>query len=390
MEEKETTKNIQLFVPTFRVEECLDEIRECLEKGWTGLGFKTVQFEEAWKEYTGLPYAYYLNSATAGLNLAVEILKEGYGWQDGDEIITTPLTFISTNHAIPLSGLKAVFADIDDTLCLDPASVEARITDKTRAVIYVGIGGNAGHYEQLVALCEKYNLKLILDAAHMAGTRLNGEIPGKEAEVVVYSYQAVKNLPTADSGMICFKRQDFDETARKIGWLGINKDTYSRTVNAGNYKWKYDVEYIGQKLHGNSVIAGIALVQLKYLDQDNAYRKQLVTWYRERLSKYPELIRLVTVLDNCSSSCHLFQIMVENRDEMILALNSAGIYPGVHYADNTLYRMYDYAQGTCPKAAYASDHVISLPMHLRLTYEDVQYICDEVVKIAEEQAGSKA
>ncbi|MDY4070356.1 MAG: DegT/DnrJ/EryC1/StrS family aminotransferase, partial [Lachnospiraceae bacterium] len=297
---------------------------------------------------------------------------------------------VSTNHAIPLAGMKAVFADIDDTNCLSPASVEEHITDRTRAVIFVGIGGNTGHYEEIADICEKHDLKLILDAAHMSGTRLNGVIPGKEAEVVIYSYQAVKNLPTADSGMICFREEKFDEIARKKGWLGINKDTYSRTVNAGNYKWKYDVEYVGQKLHGNSIMAAIALVQLRYLDRDNAYRRQLAAWYRERFSQYPDLIGLITIPDNCSSSCHLFQILVENRDEMILALNSAGIYPGVHYADNTLYRMYAYAHGTCPRAAYVSDHVISLPMHLRLTYDDVQYICDEVIKIAKEQRQHEA
>ena len=164
----EKEREIQLFTPTFEVEECLAEIRECLEKGWTGLGFKTVQFEEAWKKYTGLENAYYLNSATAGLNLAVEILKEEYNWADGDEVITTPLTFISTNHAIPLAGMKAVFADIDDTNCLSPASVEERITDKTRAVIFVGIGGNTGHYKEIVEICEKHDLKLILDAVAIA------------------------------------------------------------------------------------------------------------------------------------------------------------------------------------------------------------------------------
>jgi len=377
----ELMKNIQLFVPTFEVDECLEEIRECLEKGWTGLGFKTVAFEDAWKNYTGLSNAYFLNSATSGLNLAVEVLKRKYNWADGDEIITTPLTFVSTNHCIPLNGLHAVFADIDDTNCLSPDSVEERITDKTRALIYVGIGGNAGHYDKIVSICKKHDLKLILDASHMAGTRINGEVPGKEAEVVIYSFQAVKNLPTADSGMICFKRKDFDATARKIGWLGINKDTYSRTVDAGNYKWKYDVEYVGQKLHGNSIMAAIGLVQLKHLDRDNAYRRTLASWYKERFEKHPELIKLVNIPKNCTSSSHLFQIIVENRDETILALNSAGIYPGVHYAENTAYRMYAYAAGTCPYATYISDHVISLPMHMRLTYDDVMYICDEVIKI---------
>ncbi len=378
----EKQHDIQLFCATYNVDECLEEIRECLECGWTGMGFKTVAFENKWKEYTGLNNAYYLNSATAGLNMALDILKAEEGWEDGDEVITTPLTFVSTNHCIPLAGLSAVFADIDDTNCLDPKSVAERITDKTKAIIYVGMGGNAGHYEDIVKICEDNNIKLILDASHMAGTRINGVIPGKEADVVIYSYQAVKNLPTADSGMLCFKKDEYDAIARKKGWLGISKDTYARTVNAGNYKWKYDVEYVGQKYHGNSIMASIALVQLKYLDRDNAYRKQMCSWYREHFNKYPELIKLITIPENCDSSCHLFQILVENRDEMMLALNAAGIFPGVHYTENTMYRMYSYAHGSCPRAEYVSDHVISLPLHLRLTKEDIDYVAEQVIKIA--------
>lgn len=228
---------IQLFTPTFAVEECLEEIRECLEKGWTGLGFKTVQLEEKWKEYTGWEHAHFLNSATAGLNLAFDILKEENGWDDDAEVITTPLTFISSNHAILLANLKPVFADIDDTLCLDPKSVESKITDKTKAVLFVGLGGNTGHYKEVAKICEEHGLKLILDAAHMAGTRFkNGEVPGQEAEVVVYSFQAVKNLPTADSGMICFKNAEYDKIVREKTWLGINKDTYARTNSGGTYR----------------------------------------------------------------------------------------------------------------------------------------------------------
>lgn len=371
---------IQLFKAKYEVEECLAQIRECLEVGWTGMGFKTVQFEEAWKAYTGMPFAHFLNSSTIGLYMAVDILKEAYGWQDDDEIITTPITFISTNHAILKSNMKAVFADIDETMCLSPESVRERITDKTRAVMYVGLGGNLGHYREIVDICKAHNLKLILDAAHMAGTRMYGEIPGREAEVVIYSFQAVKNLPTADSGMICFRRGELDEIVRKKSWLGINKDTYSRTTNSGNYKWRYDVEYVGEKGHGNSVMAAIGLVQLKYLDRDNAYRRQLARWYRDRLSQYPDKIRLVKIEEGCESACHLFQICVENRDELMVALNAAEIYPGVHYANNINYRMYDYAKGTCPYAEYVSEHTISLPMNLYLTYGDVQKICDEIIK----------
>ncbi len=374
---------IQLFKAKYEVDECLEQIKECLEVGWTGLGFKTIEFENAWKAYTGLPFAHYLNSSTIGLYMAIDILKEQYNWADEDEIITTPITFVSSNHAILKSHMKAVFADIDETMCLTPESVSAHITDRTRAVMYVGLGGNMGHYHEIVNICKQNNLKLILDAAHMAGTRYKGEIPGGDAEVVVYSFQAVKNLPTADSGMICFKNGKFDEIVRKKAWLGINKDTYARTQNMGNYKWKYDVEYVGEKGHGNSIMAAIGLVQLKYLDRDNAYRRQLAHWYTERFEKYKEKIKLVPIENGCESSYHLFQICVENRNELMLALNAAEIFPGVHYSSNINYAMYNYAKGTCPFSDYVSEHTLSLPMNLYLTYEDIQKICDEVIKFIE-------
>src|SRR5258708_12402711 len=203
-------KPIQLFVPTFRIDETLEAIRECLEKGWTGLGFKTVEFEKAWKEYTGLPYAHFLNSATSGLHLAVAQLKATYGWQDGDEITTTPMTFVSTNHAILYEDLTPVFADVDQYLGLDPKSVAERITPRTRAVIFVGMGGNPGSYDAIRKLCNEHGLKLILDAAHMSGTRLHGNHIGYDPDVTVFSFQAVKNLPTPYSAIISWSPWSLD------------------------------------------------------------------------------------------------------------------------------------------------------------------------------------
>lgn len=374
---------IQLFVPTFHIDECLGQIRECLEKGWTGLGFKTVEFEQAWKDYTGLPHAHFLNSATAGLHLAVKVLKEQGNWADGDEIITTPMTFVSSNHVILYEDLKPVFVDIDEYLCMDPASIEERITPRTRAVCFVGIGGNTGRLQDVAKLCQERGLKLILDSSHMTGTRWeNGKHVGHEADVSVFSFQAVKNLPTADSGMICFKDAALDEEVRKWSWLGINKDTYARTAAQGSYKWYYDVEYEGFKYHGNSIMASIGLVELKYVDQTNAYRRQISAWYDELLKDEP-CIQRVPVAPGCVSSRHLYQIMVDHRDEVMLALNQAQIYPGVHYRDNTLYRMYSYAHGTCPRSQYASDHIISLPMHMRLSYNQVKHVGNTLKQIVQ-------
>jgi dTDP-4-amino-4,6-dideoxygalactose transaminase len=359
---------VHLFVPTFRVDETLAAIRECLEKGWTGLGYKTVEFEEAWKGYTGLPHAHFLNSATAGLHLALRLLKEKDGWREGDEVITTPLTFVSTNHPILYERLRPVFADVDEYLCLDPLSVAARITPRTRAVMFVGVGGNTGRLDEVARLCRERGLRLILDASHMAGTRWRGRHVGCESDVSVFSFQAVKNLPTADAGMVCFADGAMDEEVRRWTWLGINKDTYSRTIGEGSYKWLYEVEHEGFKYHGNSIMAAMALVALEYLDEDNAYRRQIAAWYGELLG---DDVQRVPVAHGCESSRHLYQVLVENRDQVIVGLNGRQIYPGVHYRDNTLYKMYRYAEGTCPRSASASARVLSLPVHLRMSYADV-------------------
>jgi dTDP-4-amino-4,6-dideoxygalactose transaminase len=356
--------SVQLFVPQFRIDECLEEIRTCLEKGWTGLGFKTVEFETAWRSYTGLPHAHFLSSNTVGLHLAFYMMKTQMDWSDDSEVITTPITFVSTNHAILQARLKPVFADVDESGCLCPDSVAERINEKTKALIFVGLGGNVGRYEEILALCKSRGIKLILDAAHMSGTRYaDGTHIGGDADIAVFSFQAVKNLPTADSGMICFSNAADDARARKLSWLGINKDTYSRTASEGAYKWMYEVEELGFKYHGNSIMAAIALVQLRYLDQDNAYRRQVASWYDRELDGCSN-VHVVPQSSRCEPSRHLYQIRVKNRDQLMVALNQHEIFPGVHYRNNTDYAIYRSQADQCPNAKRFSEEVISLPMHL--------------------------
>ena len=371
--------SINVFVPKFRTDEILDEIKICLDRGWTGLGFKTVEFEEKWKEYAGLENAHFLASNTVGLHLAVNILKNQNNWQEDDEIITTPLTFVSTNHVILYERLKPVFADVDQYLCLDPASVRSCITGKTRAVMYVGMGGNTGQLEEISSICKEFNLKLILDAAHMAGTKNNNIHIGNEADVTIFSFQAVKNLPTADSGMICFQDHELDSKARKLSWLGISKDTFERfSVKEKSYKWKYDVPELGFKYHGNSIQASIGLVQLKYLNEDNARRNEVAEQYERKIEEISE-VEIIRTAPGCYNSRHLFQIAIENRDEIMDHFYENGIYPGVHYQDNTEYPMYAYAKGTCKRAEYYSQRLISLPLHLNLSSEDIKKVV-EVLK----------
>ena len=370
---------IQVLKPKFHIEECLEQVRECLEKGWTGSGFKTAELETKWKEYTGHKCACFLNSNTSGLHLAVNILKRHGNWQEGDEIISTPITFVATNHAILYEGLKPVFADVDEYLCLDPVDVEKKITHKTRAIAFVGYGGRVGQLEKIIELCKKYNLRLILDAAHMAGTRAKGTFPGtwEGVDVTVYSFQAVKNLPTGDSGMICFADEELDKECRMVSWMGINKDTYARTSSEGTYKWNYGVDYVGFKYNGNAIMAGIALAQLPYLDEENARRREICAMYDKAFAGNPN-IRIIRAPYPEECAYHIYEIVVPDREALLGELAKHDIYGGVHYRDNTEFSMYTYAQGTCPVAHEVTQHIITMPLHMYLTDEDVQKIADIV------------
>jgi dTDP-4-amino-4,6-dideoxygalactose transaminase len=326
-------------------------------------------------------------SNTVGLQIAIKILKDTNRWKDGDEIITTPLTFVSSNHSIVYNNLKPIFVDVDEQLCLDLESIKSKITKKTRAILFVGLGGNIGQYVEILNYCHQHGLKLILDAAHMAGTKIDKLFQGIgtskqqigwDADVTIYSFQSVKNLPTADSGMVCFQNGDYDALARKLSWLGIDKDTFKRTNEKGNYKWDYDVIDCGFKAHSNSIMASMGLVGLKYLDEDNKRRREICSMYDAGLDKS---IKIIKHNPKCESSRHLYQIQVKNRDNILEQLNHNNIFPGVHYKDNTQYSMYSYGYGTCPNAHKASSELISLPLHLFLTNEEIQFIIEKINQI---------
>lgn len=365
-----------MFSPVYDVEKCLKEIRDCLEKGWTGLGYKTLLFEEEWKKYTGLSNALFLTTGTACLNLAIETIKETYGWKDGDEVISTPLTFVATNNCILFSKLNPVFADVDDTLCLDPYDVERKITDKTRAVIFVGLGGNVGHLEEIVDVCKRHNLKLILDAAHMAGTRFFGKHIGYNADATIFSFHVTKNLSLAEGGMLCFKDKELDDIVRKKQFNGIDKTHAPMSAEKHN-KWEYDVKYLADAYNGNSIIASVGLAQLPHLDSDNERRREICKIYDSQFSDC-NYIKLVSVPEGCESSRWLYQIIVDDRDGLLKFMSNHDVECGIHYPDNTLYWMYSNQKGLCKNSMYYSDHVITLPLHLKLTNDDALYVASLV------------
>ena len=361
---------MQVLQPSYRTQEILPLLERTLDSGWTGYGPMSAEFERQWCEYADVPHALFVNSATAGLHLALECLKDGRS-----KVITTPITFVSTNHAILYAGLTPVFADVDNSLNLDPECVEALIDSDTLAVMFVGVGGNAQNYAEIRKICDRHGVYLILDAAHMAGTTVprvfDGVIVaesqiGWDADVSVFSFQAVKNLPTADSGMVCFAEPSRHERAKMLSWMGIDKSTFSRS--AGAYKWGYDVPELGWKYNGNDVMACLGIVGLSHLREDNDQRRKLARYYEQNL------VSFVPHLDG--SSRHLFQVLVGDREATLERLRGAGIHCGVHYASNRNYPMFRDCAGDTPMADFLSEHIVSLPLHLKLTLDDVRKVCE--------------
>ena len=377
----------QLFKPKFRKKEILAEVETCLDKGWTGLGYKTIEIEELWRNKFGFNHSHFLSSNTAGLFLAFELFRDYYKWNNDSEIISTPCTFVATNHAILNAGLKVKFADVDLSLNLSAESVKKCINGNTKAIIFVGIGGNTKNYREIRRIAKENNLLFILDAAHMAGSFINGAHAGNDADVSIFSFQAVKNMPSADAGMICFKKKEFDEISRKRSWLGIDKDTFKRINSKGNYKWDYDVDHVSNKYHGNSIMASICSISLKYLDEDNQRRREIASIYKDELYHCKNLSFIEHEdTESTFSSRHLTQIILKkeiDRDSFILRLNERGIYPGVHYKSNSFYRPYKHLSESVQFTENITKRIVSLPIHLELTDSDAKFISTIVSQLSQ-------
>lgn len=374
---------MQLFRPTYEVEECLEAIRKVLLSGWTGPGSQCKQFEESWCQFTGARYSHFLNSATAALHIAVRMLD----LPKGAKILTTPLTFVSTNAAILYEGCEPVFVDVNDSdLSLDSEDFVKKAEEwRAKAALWVHYGGQVSPHFQSVMETPIEGLQLIEDCAHAGGAFYHNRsrVGSRTDTISCFSYQAVKNLPTFDSGMICLPIQDMFERAKRLAWLGIDKDTYARTCNSQDevYKWRYDVCELGWKYNGNDIAAAIANTQLKYLDRDNDFRRQIYQSYLKNFAGHSQ----VTLVPHMPSSAHhLVVIRVKNRNEVISALKASGIAPGVHYLPNYEFPVFQrfYQRGSCPNSERISSEIISLPNHLQLTESDIARVCETVIYAA--------
>jgi perosamine synthetase len=357
---------VPLFRPSIS-EAAISSVADVLRSGWLGLGPRTREFEQRFGAYVGAPHCVGLNSCTSAIHLALHVLD----LPKDSEVITTPLTFVSTNHAILYESLVPVFADIDRTSGnLSINDVAARITDRTRAIIVVHYGGYPADIDELYALADSRGIHVIEDCAHACGATYRGKRIGSHGSLHAFSFHAVKNLPMGDGGALTVRSDEHDARLRRLRWLGIDKDTFRRTTST-SYDWDYDVPEVGYKYHMNDVEAAIGLAQLDLLDGENARRAEIASMYRHALAAIPG-VGLTAQSDDRASSFHLFPVLVDNREGFIGKLKEAGIGVGVHYRRNDTYSMYEKAD--LPDAEWFSSRVVSLPMHMCLSDDDVSYV----------------
>ncbi len=362
---------IQLFKPDITEEE-IETVVEVLRSGWIGLGPKTTEFEQKFAEFVGSPHAVALNSGTAALHLALILADAG----PGDEVIVTPLTFVSTVAAVLYVGATPVFADIDpETLCISPEAIAQKITPKTKAVIPVHYGGHPCDMDEIEALTHDKGITVIEDAAHACGALYKGRRIGTLSPITCFSFHAVKNLTTGEGGMITTANSEWDKRLRRLRWMGINRDTWARTTRGEAYAWQYSIEELGYKYHMSDVAAALGLIQLKRLAQLNQRRREIVALYNEGLGDL-EWVQLPVERDYVKSSWHVYAIRIPKRDQMITYLKEHGIAPGVHYYPIHMHTYYQKWASPLPVTEHEWTRLLSLPMHPELTDAQIHQVIE--------------
>jgi perosamine synthetase len=245
--------------------------------------------------------------------------------------------------------------------------VRERITDRTGALLVMHYGGYPCNLDELYALAREAGLPVIEDCAHACGASYRGRRIGSHGDVHAFSFHAVKNLPMGEGGALTVRSEEHDARLRRLRWFGITADTHARAAGGG-YKWDYGVSELGFKHHLNDVHAAIGIAQLRYLDADNRRRAEIAALYRAGLSGVAG-VELLRSDDDRESSHHLFCILAEERDALVSKLGERGIDVSVHYRPSYDYPLFGGEK--LPGVESFWRRVISLPMHLALSDEDV-------------------
>jgi dTDP-4-amino-4,6-dideoxygalactose transaminase len=372
----------------------IDAVVETLRSGWLTTGPKTKRFEQEFAAFLGGDaYALAVNSATAGLHLAVEALGIG----PGDEVITTTHTFTATAEVVRYVGAHPVFVDIDpSTFCIDPDKIEAAITPKTKAIIPVHFAGMACDMDAILETARRRNLKVIEDAAHALPTLWKGQLIGTlDSDVTVFSFYATKTLATGEGGMVVTRDPEIARRAGVMRLHGISKDAFDR-YSSRQPAWRYEIVAPGFKYNLTDVASAIGIEQLKKLRQFHARRQFLAARYDEALRDLP-LILPPRPAESTAHAWHLYVVRILDsagisRDQFIEEMAAAGIGTSVHFIPLHLHPYWRDTYGLQPEqfpnATRVFSQIVSLPLYTRMTDAEQDRVISTIHSILGQRHGS--
>lgn len=340
------------------------------------LGPKVAEFEQAFADYIGAKRAVAVNSGTSGLFLSM--LASGIG--PGDEVITTPFTFIASATCIMMAGAKPVFVDIDsESLNIDAAQIEANISDKTKAILPVEIFGNPAGMDKVCQIAQRHNLSVIEDACEALGSALNGRKAGTFGTVSVFGFYPNKQMTTGEGGMIVTDRDDLADICMSLRNQGRSKDS----------KWLAH-ERLGYNFRLSDINCALGIAQLSRIDEIIAKRQQVAGWYQQMLAEDSRLI-VPAAADACDLSWFVFVVRLRDgfsahkRDRILQAMRSRDIqvsnyFPAVHLQPFIAEQL-GYQQGDFPVTESVSERTIALPFHNNLTKDEAAVVCRTLKEI---------
>ena len=364
-------------------DEELTAIQDVLKSGWITTGPKNQQLEEAFCQLTGNQHAIALSSATAGMH--VTLMAMGIG--AGDEVITPSMTWVSTLNMIVLLGATPVMIDVDrDTLMVTPQSIEAAITSKTKAIIPVHYAGAPADIDAIRALGEKYNIPVIEDAAHAAGTYYKGHHVGCRG-TAIFSFHAIKNMTCAEGGLVVTDDEKLAQRIRSLKFHGLGVDAYDRQTHGRAPQ--AEVISPGYKYNLADINAALALVQLGKLHEANKRRTEIAQRYLRELADTPFQPLTVPAWPHVHA-WHLFIIRVDEtrcgltRDALMEALKAQGIGTGLHFraAHTQKYYRENFPDLSLPNTEWNSARICSLPLFPDMTDDDTSRVIAALHQLA--------
>ena len=362
-------------------------VTQVLTSDYLTCGPKVTELEAKLCEITGAKYAVVCSNGTAALHIAA--LAAGVG--EGDELITTPITFAASANCGLYCGAKPVFADIDpNTYNISPASVKAKITDKTKAVVAVDFTGQAVELDSLLEMCHEKGIVLIEDGAHSIGTKYNGQPVGSIADMTTFSFHPVKTVTGGEGGAVLTNNEELYKRLLLFRSHGITRDA-ELLENESHGGWYYEQIDLGYNYRMTDIQCALILSQLDKLKMFSDRRKQIVNRYNEAFSRIPELF-VQQEIPQSDTTRHLYILRIRpemlniDRKGFFEALAAENICCNVHYIPvywHPYYQRLGYQKGICPNAEKLYNEMMSLPLYYSMTDSDVEDVIKAVGKIVD-------